>query len=168
MPSLKLQADARDRLRVYLNDHLAGAVGMLSLARRSQAANAGTALGDVLGGLRAEFAEDAAVLRRLLSDLGLAEARPKQGLAQAAERIGRLKLNGQLTGYSPLSRLVELDALSAGVDVKRSMWASLRQVRHRYPVVADVDLEALIERAERQRRTLEEHRLDAAASSFSP
>ena len=34
--------------------------------------------------------------------------------------VGRFKLNGQLRGYSPLSRLVELEILMAGIDAKRS------------------------------------------------
>ena len=33
-----------------------------------------------------------------------------------AEKAGRLKLNGSLLTYSPLSRLVELEGLSLGVE----------------------------------------------------
>ncbi len=35
-----------------------------------------------------------------------------------AEKLGRLKPNGQLLGYSPLSRLVELEALALGITGK--------------------------------------------------
>ena len=34
------------------------------------------------------------------------------------EKAGRLKLNGQLKGYSPLPRLVELEGLALGVTAK--------------------------------------------------
>jgi hypothetical protein len=39
--------------------------------------------------------------------------------AWGIEKVGRLKLNGQLTGYSPLSRVVELEGLLAGIAGKR-------------------------------------------------
>ena len=38
---------------------------------------------------------------------------------------GRLKPNGQLTGYSPLSRLVELEGLSLGITGKLGLWRAL-------------------------------------------
>ena len=44
-----------------------------------------------------------------MDDLGVG-SRAKDGAAWVAEKLGRLKTNGQLTGYSPLSRLVELEA----------------------------------------------------------
>jgi hypothetical protein len=41
--------------------------------------------------------------------LGLKRSRVKPRLAIATERLTRLKLNGRLLAYSPLSRFVELD-----------------------------------------------------------
>ena len=38
--------------------------------------------------------------------------------AWTAEELERLKLNGQLAGYSPLSRLVELEGLAVGIEGK--------------------------------------------------
>lgn len=166
MELLKLRTEPRDRLRVYLNDHLAGAVAGIQLAKRSRQSNAGTPLAADLDRLVPELEEDQAALRGLMADLDLPEARPKQLAAMAAEWVGRLKLNGQLVGYSPLSRLVELEGLCAGVDAKRSLWLSLREVQGDYPVVGRLDLERLIGRAEEQRQTLEEHRRAAAADAL--
>ena len=42
-----------------------------------------------------------------------------------AEKLGRLKPNGQILGYSPLSRLVELETLALGITGKRSLWEAL-------------------------------------------
>ena len=47
--------------------------------------------------------------------LGIAVDRFKVTGAWAAEKIGRLKLNGRLREYSPLSRFVELDFLAMGI-----------------------------------------------------
>ena len=49
----------------------------------------------------------------------------KPAVAWIAEKAGRLKLNGQIRGYSPLSRLVELEGLEVGVTGKRSLWQAL-------------------------------------------
>ena len=96
-----------------------------------------------------------------MDSLGIPQSSIKQNAAALAERVGRLKLNGQLTGYSPLSRLVELEGLSVGIAGKAALWRSLKETG----VLGDsppVDLDALLERAERQRAELEPHRLEAA------
>ena len=51
--------------------------------------------------------------------------RVKVTAAWVGEKAGRLKPNGQLTGYSPLSRVVELEGLSLGIEGKRLLWVSL-------------------------------------------
>ena len=48
--------------------------------------------------------------------------------AKVAEKIGRLKPNDQLTGYSPLSRVLELEGLRSGVQGKLGLWDSLAQI----------------------------------------
>jgi hypothetical protein len=82
-----------------------------------------------------------------------------------AERLGRLKLNGQLTGYSDLSRLLELEGLTIGVRGKHALWQNLRSagIQEHVP---DIALDRLIERAEAQLSGLERHRLAAAATAL--
>jgi hypothetical protein len=48
----------------------------------------------------------------------------KIGLAVGAERLGRLKLNGRLGTYSPLSRFMELDVLAMGIEGKKLLWTT--------------------------------------------
>src|ERR671930_2157738 len=79
-----------------------------------------------------------------------------------AERAGRLKLNGRLLGYSPLSRLEEIEALALGVEGKLALWRALRRTHASDPRLADIDLDELIERARSQRRRLERQRVRAA------
>ena len=162
---VELTPDARKMLRVYLNDHRAGAAGGLALARRCLRNNDGSPLGETLRQEITEIEEDATTLERIIDRLGVAENLPKQLLAIAAERVGRLKLNTQLTGYSPLSRLLELDALLAGIDAKRSLWCALR-ASAASDVLSEFDLRALAERATEQRRRLQPHARDAASSAF--
>jgi hypothetical protein len=79
----------------------------------------------------------------------------KEGSAWVGEKLGRLKLNGQLRGYSPLSRLLELEGLVAGVNAKRGLWRSLQAADELQESLEGVDLNALTRRAEDQSRRLE-------------
>ena len=153
-------------VQIYLNDHLAGSVAGHELAKRTQANNAATPLGDYLIELMQQIEEEQRILENLLDSFEASPDRMKQLAAWIAEKAGRLKLNGQITGYSDLSRLVELEGLCLGVEGKLSLWRSLKQVSGHYPQLAVVDLDMLIERGEAQRDKLEEFRLGAAAIAF--
>jgi hypothetical protein len=151
-------------LAIYLNDHLAGSMVGIGLARRARASNEGTDLGRTLAEVGAEIEADQATLRRLMERLGVAESRVKPAGAWLAEKLGRLKLNGQLRGYSPLSRMVELEGLCTGVTGKMLLWKALERTFG--SALSDFDFAALAERADSQRRRLEGHRLDAAGQAF--
>lgn len=156
------------RMRIYLNDHLAGATGGVALARRCLANNRGTGYEAFLADLLGRLHEDRQVLEGVIDRLGLRRSRGKVLAGLAVERVSRVKLNGQLRGYSPLSRVIEFEGLCAGVDAKRSMWRSLREVAADYPPLADFPFDEYLERASRQREELEVRRLDAARDAFAP
>lgn len=160
-------AGASTLLAVYLHDHLAGAVGGLELARRALSHNRGGDLEPFLRQLVEEIRQDRSTLERLMTHLGVEPSRMKNVAAVAAERAGRLKLNGQLLGYSPLSRLVELEGLAAGVHMKLNLWRSLRAALPQQSLPAGIDLESLIDRAEQQRSAIEGHRQSAAEVAFA-
>ena len=150
---------ARRLLGIYLNDHLAGATLAVELARRTARANAGTALGVFLTeSLVPEITEDRETLERLMDALGVKRSRSKVVAAWTAEKAGRLKLNGELRRYSPLSRLLELEGLAAGIELKRGLWLALADASS----IEGFDFARLAERAGAQRSHLEEHRRAAA------
>jgi hypothetical protein len=148
---------------VYLQDHLAGATVGLELARRAARSNEGSPLGDFLAGLAGEIEEDRNSLLALMRSLGVGVDRAKVAAGWTAEKLGRLKLNGRLIGYSPLSRLVELEGLLLGVRGKLAMWEALQAAGVRAPAAAGVDLDALVRRAKQQVKALEERRRQVAA-----
>lgn len=151
-----------DRLSIYLNDHLAGATAGIELARRLRGSNEGDReFGPPLAEICAEIESDRDVLVAMMGRLGVEPGRLKPALAVAGERLGRLKPNGQLRGYSPLSRLAELEMLQIGVGGKRRLWEAL--ARTHAEELASFDLEALATRAAAQLRRLEELHLKAAA-----
>lgn len=153
-------------LRIYLNDHFAGSVAGHELAKRTRSNNTGTPLGDYLTEFIQQLEEDQAVLEGVLDSLETTPDRLKVMAAWITEKAGRLKLNGQITGYSDLSRLLEIEGLCLGVEGKLSLWRSLRRVQDQHAELRDIDLNALIERGEKQRARLEAFRREAAQIAF--
>jgi hypothetical protein len=146
-------------LAIYLNDHLAGSAAARDRCRHARDRSGGE-IAAFLDRLLGEIEEDRATLRRVMARVRATPSSLKSGLAVAAERAARLKPNGQLLGDSPLSRLLELDALSLGVEGKRLLWVALGRLGD--PRLAEFDFAALAERALAQRDGLEQHRLAAA------
>ncbi len=154
-------------LGIYLNDHLATMRGEVELAKRCRSSNRGGDLEYELSRLIGEVEEDRRHVRELLERSGMRESRGKQMLASVAEKLGRLKLNGQLRGYSDLSRLVELEGLCLAAEHRRNLWRSLGSGAE-HLLVRELPLDELVEKASRQRERLEEHRLDASRRAFRP
>jgi hypothetical protein len=155
-------------LAIYLNDHRAGAVAGLELAKRTLDNNRGTEYEAFLARIVEDVEADRRVLEDVMERSGIAKSPVKPAVAWATERIGRLKLNGAITGYSPLSRLIELEGLRLGVEGKLCLWRSLRKTLPSGLDVTEQQLDELIARAEAQIEGLEEHRLKAAGAALAP
>jgi hypothetical protein len=134
------------------------------VAKRAARSNRGSELGRFLDGFVRELEEDEAALEQVMRAVGARRNPLKRPAVLLAERIGRLKLNGQLRGYSDLSRVLELEGLQALVNATGALWRSLEQSGSSVPV----NLEQLAERADRQRDDIERHRSDAARRAFRP
>jgi hypothetical protein len=150
-------------LAIYLNDHLAGATGGLELARRTAVWYPVPGQQAALEGLAADIAQDRQALLDLMTALGVPVRRYKVGVAWAAEKVGRLKLNGSLLSRSPLSNLEELEMLRLGVEGKAAGWRTLREVAKADDRLRPGSLDELIARAREQASLLEELRVQAAA-----
>src|SRR3982751_4422305 len=115
-------------LAIYMNDQLALGVLWREIARRSARSNHGTETGAAVGRVAHAIAEDVATFERMMRELKIPKAHAKPVLAMVGERVGRLKPNGRLRGYSPLSRFEELDVLVMGIDGKVVLWQNLRDL----------------------------------------
>ena len=155
----------RRLLAIYLNDHLAGATGWVELARRARSSNRGTKWGEALERICVEVEADRATLEEVMEQLSVKRNTAKVAGAWAAEKLGRLKLNGRLRDYSPLSRLLELEMLHIGITGKLELWKALQQTLD--SKLSEVDFPALIERAESQRQAVERLHLDAATEALA-
>ena len=157
----------RKLLGIYLNDHLGGSTVGVELARRTAGANEHTELGDFLASLAREIEADRNSLMAIMDDLEIRKDPVRRAVGWAAEKAGRLKLNGQLRGTSPLSLVVELEGLALGVTGKLALWKALRQLVNEEPRLGEHPLEELLERAKTQQQQIEERRLAAARLAFA-
>jgi DNA-binding FrmR family transcriptional regulator len=156
-----------EALDVYLNDHLAGAAAAVELVERLRASNEGSALATHLGGLGRLIEEDRDTLAAVMEQLGVVRSAPKQMAGKVLETLSRLRLSERVTGNAHVTRLMELETLSLGIEAKLALWRSLGQVTSSRPDLAGLDLPALEARAVDQRTGLEPYRLEAASQAFA-
>ena len=153
-------------IAIYLNDHLAIATAESEIAKRCERSNRGTALGDFLAELIADVDTDRGQLANVMDVLGVARQRTKPWAAWAGEKAGRLKLNGQIRGYSDLSRLIEIEGLMLLVSAGRELWASLKAAGPSGAGLGLPDYDVLIERADARHAELQSHHLEAARTAL--
>lgn len=156
--------DPRHALAIYLRDHHAGSQAGLALARRAAGNQRGTHAGEVLTQLVRDIEQDEEVLLRVMAQFDTAPDPLKSLGAKAVERLGRLKLNGQVLGSSPLSPVIEMELLLSGIKSKQHVWILLRDAVD--VPIRDVDLDRMIERAEDQLDRLHELWVGFARRAF--
>jgi hypothetical protein len=155
------------RLGIYLNDHLAGSVGGIELAVRTEQENRSNPVGRYLAAFIPELRHDQSILKSVMQTLELKEDPLKTRGAWLSEKLGRLKLNGSLVRYSPLSRLVELEGLCAATEARLCLWRTLARLSAKDTRLAGYDFEALIARGETQQQALQHLRARAADVAFA-
>ena len=150
-------------LTIYLNDHLAGATAGVELVARMMSENEDSEFAAPLGKLCAEIGEDRDELVSIIENLGYPVDHVKIAAGWTVEKIARLKPNGQLRGYAPLSRLLELETLLSGINGKGALWRALEQT----DAVEPAKLERLAGRARRQATVVRRLHREAAAISLA-
>jgi len=158
-------AEQTKLLSIYLEDHVAGATAGSQRAARLADAEADTKDARVLATFAADVAKDLDALLALMKTLGVEPNRLKAGVASVAEKVGALKLNGRVFERSPLSTIVELEAMQMAVRGKRSLWETL-QAAMTSPTPDELD--ELIGRADAQLDMLSALHAERVANTFTP
>ncbi len=139
-----------DLLAIYLTDHLAGAAAGSRRVRRLADAERASDDGLALRRVADEIDEDRETLVVLMRVEGVAPRRYKAVVARIAEAAGLLKRNGTLVRRSPLTSVVELEALLMGVTGKHALWDALQHTE----LTERHDFGSLKDRADRQLKVL--------------
>jgi hypothetical protein len=151
-----------DAMTTYLNDHLAGSTAGLDHARHLADHGGSRSFGPVMRRIADEIEEDRETLIQLMDRLGAPRNPVKVATAWVAEKAGRIKFAGVGSGDSQLGAFTALEAMSLGIEGKRSLWVTLEAVAAHYPPLGEVDFQRLIGRAEDQRS-----RVDAEARAVA-
>jgi hypothetical protein len=162
------RSSARELLTIYLHDHRAGAAAGSQLVRRCRRNVGAGELGATLAWLETEIDQDRRTLDSIMDGFGIRPSRVKMTASVLAERLGRLKLNGHLWKRSPLSTVLELEAMAAAVYTKRNLWESLAAMTQLPAATDSVRLQELIARATDQLQRVQAHHGDAAREAFDP
>jgi hypothetical protein len=147
----------------YLNDHLTGSVVALGLIGKLRSSNDGTALGAFLDELEVDVQADRGSLEQAMGSLGVSRGTIRQAGGWMLEKASRIKFDKHVTGSQHLSRLMELEALSLGIEGKLRGWRALKELSNQH---IDLDLDALMQRASDQGARLEPFRVEAARRAF--
>lgn len=152
-------------LTIYLEDHVAGATAGVRRAARLADAESESSNAAALSTFAADVAADLDALLTLMEAMGVEPNRLKVLVASAAEKLGTLKPNGRIMERSPLSTIVELEAMQMAVRGKRSLWETLQVA---VPLSTAVEFDVLIERADHQLATLSGIHADRVAATLAP
>ena len=164
---MAVHSDQLNLLRTYLRDHEAAAVGGLQLIRRCCRANRGTAYEGELQRLTDEIRSDRDALRRICLVFVAEYSNVGRAAAYVGATLGRIKMNGRFFKYSPLSRVVELEALSGGVMAKLRLWESLLPLAATHERLDEDELKRRIAGATGQLEALQRLHDMAADEAFS-
>ena len=161
-----MTATATDYLETYLQDHRAGAAMGSDLARRLADENLGTPYEGFLTGLAQQIEHDVETLEEIMGRFGVGASAMKNAGAEVAEKLGRLKPNEQLSGYSPLSRVLEIEGLRGGVQAKLGLWDALAELAPHDDRLDPAEIADLQASAEQQLAGLREQHGKAAREAF--
>ncbi len=133
----------------YLRQHLAAATGGLSLARRIAGKYAQTSGGPALAGVADAIAEDRQALARIAEALDVRPPRVASAVSWTAEHLSRVPMDAPLAARSPLTPVLELEALVTGISAKAAGWRSLQSASAELGL-DDAALAELVRRADEQ------------------
>jgi len=149
-------------LVVYLNDHLAGAVGALEILDSLTARTDTPELSRFATELRKAIAEDYEELKAMMSRAGVEVSTGRRVAGWIGDKAAELKtyvddpLNGALRTFE------QIEVVAVGIDGKRALWAALAAAAAGIPELQSVDYSRLTVRANQQRQAIEERRLQWA------
>jgi hypothetical protein len=157
---------ANEHIATYLNDHLSGAVVAIELMQNLETVYADTPIAAFITKLRADVEADRDELQDLMGRLQISESRTRKASAWITEKFTELKLRLDDPSRGDLRLLESLEALSLGIEGKRSLWLALSAAAEVSPQLQIADYERLRQRAEEQRARVESKRLEVAKAAL--
>ncbi|KRB78433.1 hypothetical protein ASE01_03975 [Nocardioides sp. Root190] len=142
-------------LKDYLQHHWVGSTAGVALFRRVGRTHADPDAAAEVRDLAVDVAADRETLRGLMISVDVAPSTIGTVVARLAEALGRLKPNGRVLSRSPLTDVVELEALRLATAGRRAGFEVLRAAADDEPRLDPYALDRLLERADEHLRTLD-------------
>lgn len=155
-------------LAAYLQTHLAGSRAGVDLFERSAKAQFDPQIGRVLMEIRGEVIDERQHLQKIMATFDISENLIRSAAARITERVSRLKPNGSLLHRTPLTDLVELEALRIAVSGKQAGWEALLEIQDLVPELDRAQLEQLVAQGQSQLDRLAEVHTTAARAALPP
>jgi hypothetical protein len=157
---------ANEHVATYLNDHLAGSVVALELLDHLIATHSESEFSTFFRQLHADIAADRDELQGLMERLDIGESRTRKASAWLAEKMTELKLRLDDPEDGSLQLFESLEALSLGIEGKRSLWKALTAAAEKSTSLRILDYQRLTQRAENQRDRVETLRIETAKKAL--
>jgi chromosome segregation ATPase len=151
-----------DHLSAYVQDHLAGSTGGVSLAKQIADDEQG-ARRTAMETIAKEIEADQEKLESLMDRFGVSSSQVKQLGALIGEQLGRVKLRLS----APAGHILRYESLIMGVTGKLHLWRGLLAVADLDSRLNREELETLERRAEDQRARLEELHAEIVRETLS-
>lgn len=143
-------------LEGQLQHHWAGAAAGTSLFKRVGRTHGVPDAAAEIADLAGEISEDRESLRRIMVAVGVTPSQVGATIGRLGQELGRLKPNGRVFSRSPLTDVLELEALCTAVAGKRYGWRVLRALADHDERLDPDQLDHLTARADKQLSRLED------------
>lgn len=150
----------------YLNDHLAGATGAISLIDELTRRQGDEAERAFYLELQGQVTADRDLLKDLIRRAGMEEKILAKVAGDISARAGKLKLMWEGLEPGKLGQFEALEILVLGIQGKRLLWTVLGEVASLYPEWSGVDFNALAQSAKQQRDAVEQRRLSSGRETL--
>jgi hypothetical protein len=154
------------RLGTYLQDHYAGSAAGSELFKRAADQQTDPLVRRALTRMAEKADAERSALEGYLKAVGSKPDQVKNAGAWLTEKLGRFKPNGELIRRSPLSDVVELEALRIAVEGRAAGWRVLRRLADDDERFSGKELDEHLAETQEQIDELESMRMDAAVRVF--
>ncbi|MFC7335971.1 hypothetical protein ACFQY0_02175 [Haloferula chungangensis] len=157
----------KEDLEIYLNDHLAGAAGGLSLVTHLAETATEAMERSFFEDLKRTISRDRDTLMQIIQELGFSAGVVRQAVGSASTRAGiwRMEIHGMNIGE--LGRFEMIELLAVGIHGKCLLWKTLTLLAMLRPEWKSMDFQSLVRSAEDQSQQIEEYRSREAMMLFS-
>src|SRR3954447_16264469 len=131
-------------LATYLNDHLAGAITAVELLSHLESAYADKEPAGWAAALRADMEADRKELEGLMARWGVSQSPPRKASAWVGEKLAELKMRLGDPAAGAFRLMETTEAVSLGIEGKRSLWRALAAAAERSAEFGGVDYGRLI------------------------